>query len=91
MTARGRMHTYNRQGWRENREGFLQQPTVELNDRDLHQNVMIKRDKKETVDSHYMQILCMQIYSLKFICNLKNQYLLHFRGHQQTCAEWRNI
>lgn len=37
---------------------------LELNDKDLDPNVMIRTDKKKTVDSHYVQILCMQIYVL---------------------------
>lgn len=36
---------------------------LELNDEDLDPNV-IRTDKKKTVDSHYVQILCMQIYVL---------------------------
>lgn len=35
-----------------------------MNDEELDQNVMIRKDKKKIVDSHYVQILRMQIYVL---------------------------
>lgn len=77
----------------ESNEGFA--AIQNLLTRTYNRMMMVKMGGgRNTVDSHQLQSLYLQIYPLtnmylKMYWNPQNEYWLH--SHSQPCAEWRKI